>query len=226
MTKNIEFTTTISEAETTLADLITQLESADGQEAALNTDSEALAFEAYTKGGVAKTKLETLQKEIAAAQGRQHMIRVAITQAKAILAHARAVEADRLAREKATQARGIAASLPTIGSEMDKGLDAIITGFKKIQEVHVALAQLGYPTPPSLDHFVIRYLQTILCREGIDLAANLGQAERGSNFATILAAQEQYSRTKTGVVLEAETGICVGILEAAKPETRAARLAH
>ena len=64
--------------------------------------------------------------------------------------------------------------------EMDKGLDAIITGFKKIQEVHVALAQVGYPVPPSLDHFVIRYLQTVLCGEGIDLAVNLGQAERGS----------------------------------------------
>jgi hypothetical protein len=131
------------------------------------------------------------------------MNEVAIVQAKANLARAQAIEADRLAKEKASKARELAATLPGIGTAMDKGLEAFVNGLKKIKEVHVSLAQLGHSHPGSFDLYYVELLQSVLWNAGIDMSHNYGVPPRGTTFTSILESQAGFTVTKTADILEA-----------------------
>ncbi len=196
MTKILEFKTTVSEAESTLADLEKKLVDANERVAKLKADSKEIAFDAFVKGGSHKAKLDALQAEVATAMGLQEMNEVAIVQAKANLARAQAIEADRVAKEKATSARQLAETLPGIGGEMDKGLEAFVNGLKKIRDIRVTLANLGHPQPASFDLYYYEYLQTVLWRQaGIDVTTVYGQSPIGTTFTSILEAQATYTKT-------------------------------
>jgi hypothetical protein len=133
-----------AEAFQTVQDLVNQLENIDDLEEKLLVAAESLAFNSFTKGGIYRDKLEKLQKQISAVQNNKRMLLVAVTQGESILVKARAVEANKVAKEEAEEARVVASDMVTIGSEMDEGLVAFLQGYREFREKASSLNNLGY----------------------------------------------------------------------------------
>jgi hypothetical protein len=191
----------VSEAETTLQDLINKLEGADDKEAELTASSKEIAFDAIVNGGPAKVKMEKLQAEITKVQGHRVMLSAAIDQAEANLTKAKATEATRIAQKEANEARAVAAELTAIGAEMNSALDAFIGGYRQFQAATVQMKISGFPVYGHLDLGVQFHLIRSLQSAGFDIPVYTGPGERGQNFETILAGQEALTRRKTAPVL-------------------------
>jgi hypothetical protein len=195
----------ISEAEATLQDLVNQLEAADDLEEQLAFSSTVIAYEALTKGGAAKTRLEKLEKEIFAAQTRQKMLAAAIIQAEAILSKARADAANADARQQANEAREIIADLQTLGADMDAAFDILLAAYKRIQDSAVRMDALGYGfgfPRNGLNDAILIHVAGTLQMAGFDIQGFYGTlAHVVKPFGTIMAEQEISTHRKTESVL-------------------------
>jgi hypothetical protein len=129
------------------------------------------------------------------------MLRVAITQAEAHLAKARAAEAADIAKKEANEAREIAASLKTLGASMDTALDNFLANYRKYQDAAVRLDQLEYPPYNDLNPLVQGHLALVLQSAGFTHLDTYHVAACRKTFETVLADQEKWTHMKTGAVL-------------------------
>ena len=205
MTKQIktEFKITVSEAEATLASLEQKLIASNEHVAKLKDDCKVIAFDALTQGGTYKTKLDAFQAEIAAAAGLQEMTAVAIVQAKANLARAQAIEADRAAKALANEAREISKTQPIIADKLDKALTEFIATYHELYGVITELERRGYGVGTRhAYHYLTHYLTHTLSRADVDFKEipGSGLPDKG-NFKSIMTMFAGFVHNKTGAVI-------------------------
>ena len=100
-------------------------------------------------------------------------LRVAITQSEAILAKAKATEANNIAKKQAEEARTVASELKDLGTAMDSALDALITKYGEIQAASIHLDQLGFGfgfPRNTLNIAVLTHLAISLQRAGFSIS--------------------------------------------------------
>jgi vacuolar-type H+-ATPase subunit I/STV1 len=191
----------IAECEKTLENLKSQLEAAVAQERELRDSEEELSIRAFDGDAKAKHSLDRLDEDIKEIVTRQRMLKAGLKRGESNLIEAKRVEAERIAKDKATNARQIVAEFPPLGVKMASAIEAFLAVYKEYQAAEKRLVPTGYPAFAHLEAVVSGRLATILQQAGFT-SLDLYQGHHpGQTFETIFRDLERGIRAKTAVVI-------------------------